>query len=71
MIRSADLENRAVTSRTLTERQLEVLQLARGYYAVAREWPSSGWISRRLRISRATAHEHLAIVREKTGLVDP
>lgn len=62
---SEALDNRAVMPSDLTDRQREVLSLVRDYYHVARELPSAGWIARRLSISRATAHAHMEIVRQK------
>ena len=65
MITPSDLVNRAIAPGEITSRQREVLVLVRQYYAAAHELPSAGWLSRRLKISRATAHEHMAIVLEK------
>lgn len=45
--------------RPLSERQQTVVTLVTAYYSVAQEWPSSGWLSRRLNISRARAWQHL------------
>lgn len=65
-----DLVNRQALSpvTTLTDRQRTVLSLATQYYAVAEEWPSTGWISRRLHISRKRAWQHMNLLRERNFL---
>lgn len=65
MIRSSDLQDRQVASVTLTDRQQEVFRLVTDYYAVAHELPSTGWISRRLHISRQRAQVLLETLRSK------
>lgn len=64
MITPAELQNRAVLAEPITARQREVLQLVQAYYAVALELPSTGWISRRLNISRQRAHALMERLRE-------
>jgi len=56
MITPDQLSNRAIDTSEITSRQLEVLTLVREYYAVAKELPSAGYLSRRLKISRQRAH---------------
>lgn len=68
MISPLELDNRAVPTEHMTSRQREVLRLVSEYYAGAREFPSSGWLARRLRIHRSTAHEHMQLV---LGKLDP
>lgn len=68
MIESRDLVNRAEGAATLTPRQREVRALYCAYVAVAEEPPSSGWIARRLRISRKSAYLHVMAIREKGQL---
>lgn len=58
LTRPAILPVRSV-AREPSERQQKVLDLVQAYYAVAEEWPTSGWLSRRLNISRARAWHHL------------
>jgi hypothetical protein len=53
------------TERELTERQRAVDQLVRAYVEVAHEMPSAGWLSRRLKISRERARQHLQAIRAK------
>jgi hypothetical protein len=49
----------------LTDRQREVLRLVQLYRAATQELPSAGWLSRRLRISRQRARDHLVTLRQK------
>lgn len=56
MISPSELNNRAVQSDPMTERQREAFALLRQYYALSNELPSTGWLSRRLNISRQRAH---------------
>lgn len=65
MIRSSDLQNRAVLPDELTDRQRDVATLVDQFLAVAHEMPSAGWLSRRLKISRERARQHLEAIREK------
>jgi biotin operon repressor len=62
------IETRDATPVALTDRQQTVLALVTSYYEVAREMPSSGWISRRLSISRKRAWEHVQALRGKHWL---
>lgn len=68
LITSREISHPELEGIDLSNRQHEVCRLVEEYYAVAHEWPSAGWIARRLRIHRSTAYEHLAIVREKLGI---
>jgi DNA-binding GntR family transcriptional regulator len=54
----------------LSERQQQVFDLARRYYGVSDELPSSGWLARRLAISPQRARQHLDILRSR-GWLDP
>lgn len=54
----------------LTDRQQAVFVLVEQYYAVAHEMPSSGWISRRMAISRKRAWQHLQALRDKGRWLD-
>ena len=66
MIRSADLQHRqAHEPMPLTERQRQVVELYQRYASVAEEPPSTGWLARRLNISRQHAHRHLMAIRHK------
>jgi len=49
----------------LTTRQREVATLIDRYVQAAGEMPSAGWLSRRLEVSRQTAHEHVQVLRRK------
>jgi biotin operon repressor len=62
------LTHRQTVAPTLSERQQTVLTLVTAYYAVAHEWPSSGWLSRRLQISRKRAWQHLTTLRDRRFL---
>jgi len=64
MITPDQLDNRAV----LSDRQREVVALVTRYVSVAREFPSSGWLSRRLNISPARARQHIDALRRKNSL---
>lgn len=67
MINAGDLSNREIEPETLTTRQREVYTLVTAYYSVAREWPSSGWLSRRLNISRKSAYLHMIAIRDRSS----
>lgn len=60
-----DLSHRMTTPAHLTPREAEVAELARAYVYIAQEPPSSGWLSRRLNISRKNAHKHVEALRGK------
>ena len=68
MIQPSDLHNRATLPAALTDRQQQVLVLVRQYQAVACELPSTGWLSRRLNISRQRALDHIGALRRKGWL---
>ncbi len=51
-----------------TERQQTVVALVTRYYEAADELPSSGWLARKLSISRQTAYRHLETARERGWL---
>lgn len=65
-----DLAHRQVRPAALTDRQRQVVELVTAYVTVAQEAPSSGWLARRLRISRQTAHHHVTSLRER-GFLAP
>ncbi len=66
MIRPEDLRNRMVPpAKPTSDQQREIVAVVREYIAVSRgEWPSSGWLARRLSISRQRAYEQLLRCRE-------
>lgn len=68
MMRAPDLDNRMQTQTVLTNRQQQVFVLVHDYYSVAHEMPSTGWISRRLNISRQRAAVLLDTLRTKQFL---
>lgn len=70
MIAPGSLQNNAVPPGALTDRQREVEILVSRYVSVAHEWPSSSWLSRRLKISRKRAWEHLRAVRLRAGIIE-
>jgi hypothetical protein len=51
-----------------TERQHTVVTLVTRYYAAADEYPTSGWLARKLSISRQTAYRHLQTMRSRGWL---
>jgi len=59
MINGSALQNRSIGTDDLSDRQRQVVELVRDYAAAAGELPSSGWLARRLQISRQTAYDHL------------
>lgn len=68
MVDTSDLQHGVVDARTLTTRQEEAARLVTEYLAAAKELPSTGWLSRRMAISRQRAHHYLAVVRERFHL---
>ena len=67
MITGAALLNRDAGAADLTDRQREVLSVVRTYEAGAGELPSSGWLARRLAISRPAAWEYLRRLEARRG----
>jgi DNA-binding CsgD family transcriptional regulator len=65
MIDPASLKNRAVMRPGFTDRQETAVAWVERYYEVAMELPSTGWLARRMSISRKRAWEHMAAIREK------
>ncbi len=65
-----ELTHRAIRPAALTDRQRQVVELVTAYVTVAQELPSSGWLARRLQISRQTAHHHVATLRAR-GFLTP
>jgi DNA-binding FadR family transcriptional regulator len=59
---------RHADAKPLSDRQQLALELVHQYVAVAHELPSSGWLARRLSISRKRAWEHLESLRVKRWL---
>jgi DNA-binding CsgD family transcriptional regulator len=59
MINGSVLQNRSIGAEDLSDRQREVVELVRNYEATTGEIPSSGWLARRLQVSRQTAYNHL------------
>lgn len=53
------------TPTPLTVRQQEVADCVKRYVDAAHELPSTGWISRRLNISRERARQHMEALRDK------
>jgi hypothetical protein len=54
-----------LAERTLTARQAEAAVLVRSYVEFAGELPSSGWLARRLNVSRQRAYQFLELFGER------
>ncbi len=65
MIDPRELHNGSTLPSSLTTRQQDAAELVSSYMSVAREMPSSGWLARRMNISRQRAHRYLEVVRAK------
>lgn len=71
MIRPEQLTNRAVSPRSLTDRQRVVLATIAQHYASTGEACSVTYVARRLGVSRATIREHVQRLADKGFLRAP
>lgn len=71
MIHPEHIQNRAVVTGMLTDRQEVAFTLVESYYRVACEMPSAAWLSRRMGISPKRAWEHMDSIRRKVERRQP